>query len=77
MNEAQREHEMPRVVRIDSARSMQPGGKKAIRLTEEEREILLKELAEVTAELDELQSRTVELAARVLGPICVEQPRSA
>ncbi|MFI0450709.1 hypothetical protein [Actinomadura sp. 6N118] len=65
MNEAQREHEMPRVVRIDSARSMQPNRRRAISLTEEEREILLKELAEIMAELDDLKDRTTQVAERV------------
>ncbi|TDE26443.1 hypothetical protein [Actinomadura sp. 6K520] len=39
--------------------------KRAVGLTEEERQILLTEIAEITAELDELQTRTQDIAARV------------
>jgi hypothetical protein len=39
--------------------------RRAVKLTEEERQILLAELAEVTAELDGLQARSLEIAARI------------
>ncbi|NVI85765.1 hypothetical protein [Actinomadura sp. BRA 177] len=48
---------MPRLRSNDTGRA---GG-----LTEEERQILLAELAEITAELDELHARTRQITARV------------
>lgn len=52
------------VVQINPARQSMTR-KKAVGLTEEERQILLVELAECTAELDELQARAKEITARV------------
>ncbi|SFP73779.1 hypothetical protein SAMN04489713_1178 [Actinomadura madurae] len=53
-----------RVVRIPPARRSMTR-KKAVALTEEERQILLAELAEIAAELDELHARTRQITARV------------
>jgi hypothetical protein len=39
--------------------------KRAVGLTEQERQILLAELAEITAELDELHARARQIASRV------------
>ncbi|WP_433227823.1 hypothetical protein [Actinomadura formosensis] len=52
------------VVRISPARQSMTR-KKAVGLTEEERQILLAELAEITAELDELHAQTRQITARV------------
>jgi hypothetical protein len=41
--------------------------KKAVGLTEEEPQLLLAELAGITAELDELHARTRQITARVHG----------
>lgn len=58
------DNERKRVVQMASAR--QPVVRtKAVGLTEEERQILLAELAEITAELDELHDRTRQITARV------------
>ncbi|NKZ03440.1 hypothetical protein [Actinomadura latina] len=54
------------VVRISPARQSMTR-KKAVGLTEEERQLLLAELAEITAELDELHARTRQITARVHG----------
>ncbi|GAA1899639.1 hypothetical protein [Actinomadura bangladeshensis] len=54
------------VVRISPARQSMTR-KKAVGLTEEERQLLLAELAEITAELDELHARTQQITARVHG----------
>jgi ubiquinone biosynthesis protein UbiJ len=51
--------------------------KRATALTDEERQLLLAELAEIMAELDELQSRTAEIAARVSGPESAHLARPA
>jgi hypothetical protein len=55
------------VVRLDSAHTKAPARKKGIGLTETERQLLLKELAEIMAELDELHDRAAAIAARVKG----------
>jgi ubiquinone biosynthesis protein UbiJ len=60
-----RDLDKPRVVRIESARTRTPNRRRAISLTDEEREILLAELAEIMAELDELKDRTAQITARV------------
>jgi hypothetical protein len=52
-----------RVVRLGGADSRQ--GTRPSGLTEEERRILLAELAEISAELDDLQTRTQEITTRV------------
>ncbi|GAA2614287.1 hypothetical protein GCM10010411_56520 [Actinomadura fulvescens] len=65
------------VVKLVRPRTVNQVGTRPISLTEEERQLLLEQLAEVTAELHELQHRTVDLAARILGPTYAEQPRSA
>ncbi|RKS79578.1 hypothetical protein BZB76_1052 [Actinomadura pelletieri DSM 43383] len=54
------------VVQITPARHSMTR-KKAVGLTEEERQILLTELAEITVELDELNARTRQITARVHG----------
>lgn len=55
-----------KVVRLGMAPGRAKGTRRAARLTERERELLLAELAEVTAELNALQARTMDIAARVL-----------
>lgn len=50
-----------RIVRLDSR-------KKRIGLTETERHVLPAELTEIMAELDELQEKATEIAARVQSP---------
>ena len=52
------------VARISRARNSMIR-KRAVVLTEEERQILLAELAEITAELDDLNARTQQITARV------------
>lgn len=56
-----------KVVRLGMAPGRGKGTRRAVRLTEREREVLLNELAEVTAELNALQARTMDIAARVLA----------
>ena len=51
------------IVPFDSRHSR--SRKRAVGLTEQERQILLAELAEITAELDELQQRAAQIATRV------------
>lgn len=53
------------VVRLDSVQDRTAGRKKAMRLTEDERRILLADLAEITAELDDLHERAATITARV------------
>ncbi|MFD0851144.1 hypothetical protein ACFQ07_02860 [Actinomadura adrarensis] len=65
-----------KVVRLDP-RARDNAPRRAINLTEEERQILLAELAEVTAELHWLQNRSLELAARVLDKPGTQQSRPA
>jgi hypothetical protein len=65
------------VVEIDLARERRLIRKEVIALTEEERQILLGELAEITAELDELKMRAAEIADRVRSRDAERQPRSA
>ncbi|MDL4776361.1 hypothetical protein [Actinomadura xylanilytica] len=57
-----------KVVQLHMPRGRSGAAKRPIRLTEEERQILLSELAEVTAALNEIQARTMEIAARVIEP---------
>ncbi|MFB4318132.1 hypothetical protein [Actinomadura sp. 21ATH] len=66
-----------KVVRLDMPRSRSNTLRKAVKLTEEERHLLLAELAEVTAELNWLQARSMEIAARVLETSSTEHARSA
>jgi hypothetical protein len=65
------------VVEIDLARERRLIRNEVIALTEEERQILLGELAEITAELDELKMRAAEIADRVRSRDAERQPRSA
>ncbi|WP_152563790.1 hypothetical protein [Actinomadura welshii] len=62
------------VVRINPARESMTR-KKAVGLTEEERQILLAELAEIAAELDELHARTWQITARVHAAESASTPR--
>ena len=55
------------VVRLDSVHAKTSVREKGIGLTETERQLLLEELAEIMAELDELHDRAAEIAARVKG----------
>jgi predicted phage-related endonuclease len=64
MTSSRRTSEAASVVQINPARHTMTG-KKAVGLTEEERQILLAELAEIAAELDELQARAKEITTRV------------
>jgi ubiquinone biosynthesis protein UbiJ len=57
-----------RVVHPSTAKTRSTTPRRAIRLTEEERQILLEELAEIAAELDSLQQRAAEMTARVSDP---------
>jgi hypothetical protein len=78
-----RRHSDDKVVRLDMPRTRGKATTKsratgrAIRLTEEERQILLAELAEVTAALNDIQARTMELAAQVMDPVPAQQARPA
>lgn len=63
MRDRRRSPDANRVVPLDSPRLR--SRTRPIGLTDEEREILLAELAEIAAELDELQTRTAEIRARV------------
>ena len=51
--------------------------KRVAGLTELERQLLLKELAEIQAELDELKQRTAEITARVADPSSARLDRPA
>ncbi|URM98402.1 hypothetical protein LUW76_30910 [Actinomadura madurae] len=62
------------VVQINPARESMTR-KKAVGLTEEERQILLAELAEIAAELDELHTRTCQITARVHVAESASPPR--
>ncbi|WP_207934001.1 hypothetical protein [Actinomadura sp. KC06] len=48
-----------------------------VNLTEDERQLLLDELAAVTAEMNELQARTMEIAARVINTTRTQHARPA
>jgi hypothetical protein len=65
------------VVELGPAASRSPMRKRQMGLTEEERRILLAELAEIAAELDELQERTAEIAARVAPRSSIHLARPA
>lgn len=54
-----------RVVRLATPRLRSNGTGRVGGLSEEERQILLGELAEIAAELDELHARTRQITARV------------
>jgi hypothetical protein len=66
-----------RVLRLDTAHRQATNNKRVMGLTEFERQLLLKELAEITAELDELQHRTAEITARVADPSSARLDRPA
>jgi hypothetical protein len=51
--------------------------KRVVGLTEFERQLLLKELAEIQAELDELKQRTADITARVADPSSARLDRPA
>ncbi|MEV3925459.1 hypothetical protein [Actinomadura coerulea] len=53
------------MVRLAAPRRQSNGTGRANGLTGEERQILLAELAEIAAELDDLQARTLHITARV------------
>jgi hypothetical protein len=67
----------------DDVRVLRPAGgrasmrKRQMALTAQERQILLAELAEISAELDEMQERTAELIARVARRSSVRLARPA
>ncbi|GAA2162083.1 hypothetical protein [Actinomadura napierensis] len=65
-----------KVVRLAMPR-VRSNGRRPSRLTEQERQVLLSELAEVTAELNELQARTMEIAARVINTTPTQHVRPA
>jgi hypothetical protein len=56
-----------KVVRLDMSRVRSNGTRQRVKLTEAERQVLLAELARVTAELHGLQVRTMDLTSRVLN----------
>ncbi|GAA2134669.1 hypothetical protein [Actinomadura napierensis] len=67
-----------KIVRLDASRAHgRNGRRRAVGLTEEERQILFAMLAEIAAELDELQDRTAELSMRVTDPESARQSRPA
>ena len=66
-----------KVVRLNAPRVASKARRRAVRLTEEERQILLDELAEVTAQLNEIQARTMEIATRVIQTPSSQRARSA
>lgn len=66
-----------KVTQLVKPRSGSNGAGRACGLTEEERQILLAELAEITAELDELQARARQIAARVHGADAVSPARES
>jgi hypothetical protein len=66
-----------RIVSIDSPRGRAMNGKREMGLTNEERQLLLGELAEITAELDELHHRATEIAARITLPESARLDRPA
>ena len=66
-----------KVLRLDMPRARSKATRRAVRLTEEERQTLLTELAEVTAELNQLQARTMEIAARVISTTPAQHVRPA
>jgi hypothetical protein len=51
--------------------------KRQMVLTEQERQVLLADLAEITAELDAIQERTAEITARVARHTSVHLVRPA
>ncbi|QXJ22788.1 hypothetical protein AGRA3207_003848 [Actinomadura graeca] len=62
-----RVHSGDKVVRLAKPRLHGNGAGQAGGLSEEERQIPLAELAEITAELDELHARTRQITARFHG----------
>jgi hypothetical protein len=70
-------HAESKVVRLNMPRTGSSAARRPVKLTEEERQILLAELAEVTAELNWLQGRTLDLASRVLNTSGTEEARTA
>jgi len=68
MTDRRRRTDRSAVVPLDAPYRHREIKKRVAGLTEEERQILLAELAEITAELDELQSRAVEIASRIGAP---------
>jgi hypothetical protein len=54
-----------------------PMRKTQMTLTEQERQVLLAELAEITAEIDALQQRTAEVIERVTPRTSIRLARSA
>jgi hypothetical protein len=69
--------ERRRVVHLDPAQRQNTTVKRVMGLTEFERQLLLKELAEISAELHELQDRTAEITARVADPSFARLDRPA
>ncbi|MEW2353140.1 hypothetical protein [Spirillospora sp. NPDC029432] len=61
-------------MRLDMPHSRSNTARKVVKLTEEERQVLL---AEVTAELNWFQVRSMEIAARVLETPSTEHARTA
>jgi hypothetical protein len=65
------------VVRLKPADGRPARRKRSTVLTPEERRILIAELAEIAAELDVLQERTAEIAARVAPHTTIHLARPA
>jgi hypothetical protein len=54
-----------RILRLKPTSAKAPSRKKGIGLTEIERQLIVAELADIAAELDELQNRAAEITVRV------------
>jgi hypothetical protein len=57
-----------RFLRLKSTPTKKVARKKGVGLTETERRVLLAEMADIMAELDDLQNRAAEIAARIELP---------
>jgi hypothetical protein len=77
MTKNRRASDAARIIPIDSPRARVTNRKREMGLTDEERRLLLDELAEITAELDELHNRAAEIAARVTSPESARLDRPA
>ncbi|TDD39048.1 hypothetical protein E1287_04375 [Actinomadura sp. KC06] len=65
------------VVRLGTPLGRSRRARRVVNLTEDERQLLLDELAAVTAEMNELQARTMEIAARVINTTRTQHARPA
>ncbi len=65
------------IVQIGAAQMRSAAPKRPVKLTEEERRLLLEELADIAAELDELKSRAAEVADRIRAQEVQRESRTA